>query len=45
MTQFIWHWTKGNSKIYTKKSDLAEKAIKDGFLVIGKKIKPNIIKY
>jgi len=45
MTQLIWHWSKGNSKIFTKKKDIAEKAMKEGFLVIGKKIKPNIIKY
>ena len=45
MTEFIWHWTKGNSKIYTKKMDIAEKAIKEGFFVIKKKVKPNIIRY
>ena len=37
MTEFIWHWTKGNSKIYTKKNDIVEKAIKEGFFVIKKK--------
>ncbi len=45
MTQLIWHWTKGNSKFFTKKKDVAEKAIKEGLTVIVKKIKPNIIKY
>ena len=45
MTQIIWHWTKGNSKIFTKKKDVAEKAMKDGFSVIVKKAKTNIIKY
>ena len=45
MTQLIWYWSKRNSKIFTKKKDIAEKAMKEGFLVIGKKIKSNIIKY
>ncbi len=45
MTQIMWHWNNGNSKIYTKKRDIAEKAMKEGFLVIAKKIKSNIIKY
>ena len=45
MAEFIWYWTKGDSKIYTKKTDIAERAMRDGLLVIGKKIKSNIIKY
>ena len=45
MTEFIWHWTKGDSKVFTKNTDVAEKAMKDGLLVIGKRIKPIIIKY
>lgn len=37
MADFIWHWREGSTKIYTKKEELAEKAMKKGFLVIGKK--------
>ena len=45
MSEFVWHWTKGNSKIYTKKSDVAEKAMKDGILVVGIRVKPKILKF
>ncbi|MDH7517428.1 MAG: hypothetical protein QHH19_03690 [Candidatus Thermoplasmatota archaeon] len=45
MTEFVWYWTKGESRIYTKKSDIAEKALKEGTLVMGMRLKPNIIKY
>jgi hypothetical protein len=45
MTEFIWYWTRGNSKIFTRKTEVAEEAMKDGKLVLGKKLKPNIIKY
>jgi hypothetical protein len=45
MTEFIWHWTKGDSKVFTKNTDVAEKAMKDGLLVMGKRIKSSIIKY
>jgi len=44
MTEFIWQWTKGNKKIYTRQTDVAEKAMKDGFLVMGIKQKPHIFK-
>ena len=45
MTEFIWHWTKGNIKVYTKKTEVADKAMKEGKLVMGVKVKPNIIKF
>ena len=45
MSEFIWHWTKGNSKIYTKKTDIAERAMKEGMLVMGIRAKPNIVRY
>ena len=45
MSEFVWHWTKGDSKIYTRKTDVAEKAMKEGTLVMGVRVKPNIIKY
>jgi len=45
MAEFIWHWTNGNNKIFTKKTEVAEKAMKEGMLVMGIKSKPIIIKY
>lgn len=45
MSEYIWYWSKGNSKVYTKNTDIAEKAMKDGMLVMGMRSKPNIIKY
>jgi len=45
MVEFIWHWTKGDSKIYTRRTEVAERAMREGMIVIGKKVKPHIIKY
>jgi hypothetical protein len=45
MSEYVWHWTKGNSKIFTRKLDVAEKAMRDGLSVIGVKAKSNIIRY
>lgn len=45
MSDFVWYWTKGSSKIYTKKTDVAEKAMKEGILIMGMKLNPSIIKY
>ena len=45
MSEYIWYWTKGNSKVYTKNTDVAEKAMKEGMLIMGKRVKPSIIKY
>jgi len=44
MSEFIWHWTKGNNKIYTRRIDVAEKAMKEGALVMGVKVKTRIFK-
>jgi len=44
MADFIWQWTKGNKKIYTRSNDVAEKAMQDGFLVMGIKEKPHIFR-
>ncbi|MFW6120008.1 MAG: hypothetical protein ACOC80_03790 [Petrotogales bacterium] len=44
MYEFVWHWNKGNKKIYTRRTDVAEKAMKEGFLVMGIKAKPHIFK-
>ena len=45
MTEFIWYWKKGNTKVFTKNTDVAEKAMKDGKLVMGMKIKPAILRF
>ena len=45
MTEFIWYWTKGNSKVFTRNTKVAEEALKKGKLVLGKKIRPNVIKF
>jgi hypothetical protein len=45
MSEYIWYWTKGNSKVYTKNTEVAEKAMKEGMLIMGKRVKPSIIKY
>ena len=45
MSEFIWHWSNGDKKIYTKKTEVAEKAMREGMLVMGMKVKPDIIKY
>ena len=44
MAEFIWQWTKGERKIYTRKADVAEKAMKEGLLVMGIKEKPHIFR-
>jgi hypothetical protein len=45
MTDFVWTWTRGSTKVFTKNTDVAEKAMKEGMLVMGMREKPNIIKY
>jgi len=45
MSEFIWSWTKGNSKVYTRDTEKAERAMRQGIFVTGKKIRPNVIKY
>jgi len=44
MTDFMWHWTKGNKKVYTLRTDLAEQALKEGLLVLGARINPTMMK-
>ena len=45
MTEFIWYWSKGNSKVFTKNTDVAEKAMREGELVMGMKVRPSIQKF
>jgi hypothetical protein len=35
MPDFIWQWTDGLMKVTTTKTEVAEKALRAGFLVIG----------
>lgn len=42
MYKFIWHWTKGNKKIYTRRTEMVDKAIKEGYLVLSLKTKQRI---
>ena len=42
MYEFIWYWTKGHKKIYTRNNKIAEKAMKDGYLVMSLMNKPHI---
>jgi len=44
MAGFIWHWKNGNTKVFTKKIDIVEKAIQEGFLVKYVKEPSRIIK-
>ena len=45
MSEFVWHWTNGNKKIYTKETEIAEKAMREGILVMGIRVKPNLVEY
>jgi len=45
MNDFIWHWTKGSAKVFTRDLSVAEDAMRQGMLVIGKRLQPRIMKY
>jgi hypothetical protein len=38
MSEFIWHWTKENKKIYTTEVERAEHAMKEGFFIMGARV-------
>jgi hypothetical protein len=42
MSNIIWHWAKGGSKIYTRSIYVAEKARREGNVVMPLKEKPHI---
>jgi len=44
MPEFIWHWTKGNKKIYTTQVDVAEQAMKEGCFVMGARLSSQMTK-
>jgi hypothetical protein len=45
MSDFIWYWTKGKTTFYTRNTSEAEKMMKNGYLVFGKKLKPSFLKF
>ena len=45
MTEFIWYWKNGNSKVFTRDTDVAERAMRNGNLVMGMKAKPKIQRF
>jgi len=42
MTEFLWYWERGNVRVYTRNIKMAEDAMRKGFLIFGKKIKPRV---
>jgi hypothetical protein len=45
MAEFIWHWTtSSNNRVYTRQADVAEQAMKKGFLVIGTRPRPRVFR-
>jgi hypothetical protein len=42
MSEFVWHWKKGDIKIYTKRTDVAERALKEGRLVFAYRVNPAV---
>jgi hypothetical protein len=45
MNDYIWYWKKGDTTFFTRKSSEAEKVMRNGHLVMGKKVKPSILKF
>jgi len=43
MAEFLWHWTKGDTKVYTCEIEKAEQALQQGFMVLGERIKPMLL--
>ena len=44
MAELVWHWTRGDKKIFTRKVEVAKKAMQDGTFVKVLKEKPRIFK-
>jgi len=42
MSNVIWQWRRGNINIFTRQTDIAEKAIQNGDFVMPLKNKPHI---
>jgi hypothetical protein len=45
MSELLLCWRKGNKKIYTKRLDIAEKAMKEGYFVKVLRNSPYIFRY
>jgi len=41
-SDIIWHWTKGNTNIYTRRIDIVDKAMQEGEFVVTLESKPHI---
>jgi len=35
VSELVWYWVKGPIRIYTRREELVEKALREGFFVIG----------
>jgi len=44
MSEFVWYWTKGSTRIYTRNEKAAEKAMREGLLVMGIRSPSRIIR-
>ncbi len=44
MSEFIWYWTKGSRKIYTRDEKIAEKALREGVFIMGFRSPSRVIK-
>ena len=44
MSGVIWHWTNGNKKIFTRKIDIVDKAMSEGYYVMPMMISSHTIK-
>ncbi len=44
MSGIIWHWTNGSSKIFTRKIDIVDKAMSEGYYVVPMMVQSHTFK-
>lgn len=44
MSGIIWHWTEGDKKIFTRKIDIVDKAMNEGYYVMPMMVASRIFK-
>ena len=44
MSGIIWHWTEGDKKIFTRKIDIVDKAMSEGYYVMPKMVQSHTFK-
>ena len=44
MSGIVWHWTNGSSKIFTRKIDIVDKAMSEGYYVMPMMIQSHTFK-